>query len=140
MDSDIKLEKLRGKRQALADSLLEYQEKKKLYTKNIHSINKKMKNTVGKIKQYSYEIGCLKGEYNGENASGKVSDHAIVRYLERYKGINMLDVVNEILEHPDRKYSRDTVTTIYSEDSDDSVKKMIKMVKMRNKKTGVNNG
>ena len=140
-DKEQTLIELRAKRQVLADYLVSRKTDKDKATRKLQLINKDMKETVEKIKNISYAIGQINGEYNrAKDMSGKVSDHAIVRYLERYKGINMMDVVTEILEHPDRKYSGDMVVSIYKEDedltTDKSVKDQLRIIKFREKKNG----
>lgn len=128
---------LREKRQIISDELLQLQKDKNAAQKKVDSIKKKMGQRVEAIKNISFSIGQLKGEYKRDaNLSGKVSDHAIVRYLERYKGVDILATVMEILEHPDRRYSGDMVTTVYKDDATDhEVKDKIKLIKMRNKRT-----
>lgn len=137
-DKEQKLQELRDNRKTLSDELLRKQKEREKHTRSISKINKEMAELVKKIKSISFEIGKIKGEYNSrEGVSEKVSDHAIVRYLERYRNIDMLEVVSEILEHPDRRYSGDVVTTVYADDEQMPGKKDLKMIKFRNKKNGI---
>ena len=80
----------------------------------VEVLNKKVNAQAAKIRSYSSEIGMIK---TGEK-KGKVTDHAIVRYLERYKDFDIESIANEILEHPDAKYNdAGLVSTVFKEDA-----------------------
>lgn len=137
-DDEKKIQALVEKRRILSEELLSLQKSRDNHKRKIEAANKRMTVLSEQIKSASFEIGRLKGEYGRSgDMSMRVSDHAIVRYLERYRGIDMLEVISEILEHPDRRYSGDVVTTVYADDpGTPEINNHIKMIKFRNKKKG----
>ena len=133
-EKEAKIDELIQKRALFVEELNALKLEKNEAMKVAGNIKNKMVRKMNAIKDVSAKIGTLKGEYSGKQISAKVSDHAIVRYLERYKGIDMFETVNEILEHPDRRYRGDMVTTIYAEtEPDQDLKDISKTIRLAKK-------
>ena len=135
-NNENKIEELIQRRKKISDDVLLLQKKRENYQKEIFIINQQMRDKCASMKDISLNIGKLKGEYNkSEKTSARVSDHAIIRYLERYKGIDIIATVNEILEHPDRKEADNgVITTVYHEtEGTPDIKTQLKLIKFKNK-------
>lgn len=112
-DNEGRIQVLRDKRLAATVELENMVKERNKAVRTLASWNKKVQAQASKIRSFSAEIGMIK---TGEK-KGKVTDHAIVRYLERYKGYDIEGVANEILEHPHAKFNDSgLVSTVFEDD------------------------
>lgn len=113
-EKEKRIEALRAKRHEATIKLSEMVKERNKAQRTFQNWNKKVQAQATLIRSFSREIGMIK---TGEK-QGKVTDHAIVRYLERYKGVDIEQIANEILEHPDAKVNESgLVSTVFKEDA-----------------------
>lgn len=130
-ENERRIQVLQEKRRLATIELNEIVKQRKKAMAVVSKINNEAKQQAAKIRSYSAEIGMIK---TGEK-KGKVTDHAIVRYLERYKEFDVEAIANEILEHPDAKFNEmGLVSTVYKQDEPMSkdVADILKLAKMKN--------
>ncbi|GEM_PF-3178609 len=75
-------------------------EKEKTYLEDdLHSIKQTISDKQKEYNEKRKILDKVKKRLNSMNPEGrpKISDHAIVRYMERIKGVNISEVENEIL-------------------------------------------
>ena len=70
--------------------------------KEITDINKELKRLGGQI----FDLKNLDGD------TPHITDHAVVRYLERVKGMNIWDIKAEIVQHEDAVRVDNTIVTV----------------------------
>lgn len=70
--------------------------------KEITEINKELKRLGGQI----FDLKNLDGD------TPHITDHAVVRYLERVKGMNIWDIKTEIAQHRDSVRVENTIVTV----------------------------
>lgn len=113
-EKEARIQILRDKRLAATKELEAMVKERNKAVRALSSWNKKVQTQAAKIRAFSAEIGMIK---TGEK-KGKVTDHAIVRYLERYKNFDIEQIANEILEHPDAKFNESgLVSTVFTDDA-----------------------
>ena len=113
-EKEARIQVLRDKRLEATKELELLVKERNKAVRALGSCNKKVQAQAAKIRAFSAEIGMIK---TGEK-KGKVTDHAIVRYLERYKGVDIESIANEILEHPDSKFNDSgLVSTVFADDA-----------------------
>lgn len=78
----------------------------------IGELNKEIKRIGGAI----YDLKNIDGD------TPHITDHAIVRYLERVKGLNIWDVKTEIMNNKDAVRVDNTIVTIHGGDESDPAK------------------
>lgn len=112
-ENERRIQNLRDKRTQATIELSGLAKEKAAAQRQLDGLNKKVNNKATQIRAYSAEIGAIK---TGEKKA-KVTDHAIVRYLERYKNFDIESIANEILEHPDAKLNNSgIVSTVFKEE------------------------
>lgn len=72
-------------------------------------INKELKRIGGAI----YDLKNINGD------TPHVTDHAVVRYLERVKGLNILDIKAEIMNNKDAARIDNTIVTVNGDEKED---------------------
>ncbi len=113
-EKEARIQILRDKRLDATKELEAMVKERNKAVRALSSWNKKVQTQAAKIRAFSAEIGMIK---TGEK-KGKVTDHAIVRYLERYKNFDIEQIANEILEHPDAKFNESgLVSTVFTDDA-----------------------
>lgn len=80
-----------------------------------HSTNKRVKEINLRLKELGQAIFDLKN-LNGETPH--ITDHAIVRYLERIKGVNIWDLKAEIMNHKNAVRVVNTIVTVNKDEPD----------------------
>ncbi len=75
-----------------------------------------IKNLGSQIQSVGTKISKLK---HGKNQIPHITDHAVVRYLQRVKGINMDDIKHEIAEHPKAVLNENVIITILGDNPED---------------------
>lgn len=129
-ENERRIQILQEKRRLATIELNEIVKERKKAMSAVNKINNQAKQKAAQVRSYSAEIGMIK---TGEK-KGKVTDHAIVRYLERYKNFDVEAIANEILEHPDAKFNEmGLVSTVYRQDEPMSkdVADVLKLAKMK---------
>lgn len=85
-----------------------------------------MNETMVEIGELNKEIKRIGGQiFDLKNIDGDtphITDHAIVRYLERVKGLNIWDIKAEIMNHKDAVRVENTIVTINGGDESDPAK------------------
>lgn len=102
----VKLEKLQNEHGSLT------REKERLQ----HSTNKRLKEINLRLKELGQAIFDLK---NLDGDTPHITDHAIVRYLERVKGVNIWDLKAEIMNHKNAVRVVNTIVTVNKDDDED---------------------
>lgn len=82
-----------------------------------HSTNKRVKEINVRLKELGAAIFDLKN-LNGETPH--ITDHAIVRYLERVKGVDIWDLKAEIMNHKNAVRVVNTIVTVNKDEPDAS--------------------
>ena len=100
-----KLEKLQNEHGSLT------REKEQL----LSSTNKRVQAINIRLKELGQAIFDLKNQ-NGDTPH--ITDHAIVRYLERVKGVNIWDLKAEIMNHKDAVRVVNTIVTVNGENNE----------------------
>lgn len=113
-ENEGKVQTLRTKRLTATIELNELVKGRNKAVSAVKRWNQKVQVQAQKIRSYSAQIGMIR---TGEK-KGKVTDHAIVRYLERYKDFDIESIANEILEHPDAKFNDSgLVSTVFEDEA-----------------------
>ena len=107
------------------------QERHRALTRKKKSIKNRMTKDIDEISLINKAISELGGQIfdlkNIDNEIPHITDHAVVRYLERVKGINIWDIKAEIAQHHDAVRVDNVIVTINGGDKDNLSK--IELVK-----------
>lgn len=103
-----KLEKLQNRHGELT------REKERLQA----STNKRVREINIELKQLGQAIFDLK---NLHGDTPHITDHAIVRYLERVKGVNIWDLKAEIMNHKQSVRVENVIVTVNKEEDADNI-------------------
>ena len=103
--------------------LNELQEKHGELTRLKNAKKRDMARIMNEIAELNKEIKRIGGAiYDLKNINGDtphVTDHAVVRYLERVKGLNIWDIKAEIMNHNDSVRIDNTIVTVNGGEKDD---------------------
>lgn len=83
-----------------------------------HSTNKRVKEINTRLKELGSSIFDLK---NLDGETPHITDHAIVRYLERVKGMNIWDLKAEIMNHKNAVRVVNTIVTVNKDTPDENM-------------------
>lgn len=86
------------------------------------TLKKKLNKVISEISEVNkkmHEVG--QAIYDLRNVSGDtphITDHAIVRYLERVKGLDVWEIKSEIMNHKDSVRVDNTIVTVNGEEDE----------------------
>lgn len=99
------------------------QEKHAELTRTKNALKRRMAADMNSISEINKETKALGAQiFDLKNIDGEtphITDHAIVRYLERVKGMNIWDLKAEIANHSDAVRIDNTIVTINGGEKDD---------------------
>lgn len=98
------------------------QEKHGELTRKKNAIKRRMSQDMNEIALINKALSELGGQiFDLKNIDGEtphITDHAVVRYLERVKGMNIWDIKAEIALHSDAVRVDNVIVTVNGEDDD----------------------
>lgn len=89
-------------------------DKKKHLKKTLSTLTNEMAILNREIKRVGSQIFDLK---NVNEGTPHITDHAVVRYLERVKGVDIWELKSEIADHKESVRVKNTIVTVYDKDS-----------------------
>ena len=94
----------------------ELQEKHRLLSIEKRGKKRVLTEVTGEISQLNKELDRIGNQIfdlkNVDDKAPHITDHAIVRYLERVKGVNIWDIKAEIVSHRDAVRVDNTIVTV----------------------------
>lgn len=103
--------------------LNELQEEHGRLTAKKKELKKKQGAIIAEVTEINKQINKLGGQiFDMKNEDGDtphITDHAVVRYLERVKGINIWDLKAEIVQHRDAVRVDNTIVTVNGANEDE---------------------
>lgn len=102
------------------------QEKHGALTRTKNALKRRMASDMSEIGEINKELKGLGAQIfdlkNIDSDTPHITDHAVVRYLERVKGMNIWDIKAEIIQHSDAVRVDNTIVTINGGEKDDPSK------------------
>lgn len=99
------------------------QEEHRMLTTKKQQIKQRMNKDVAEITEINKELSRLGNQiFDMKNEDGDtphITDHAVVRYLERVKKVDIWEIKAEIAAHKDAVRVINTIVTVNGEDEDE---------------------
>lgn len=102
--------------------LEELQEQHRELSMKKKRLKKKLSQVTNSISQVNKELNQLGGQIldlkNLDGDTPHITDHAVVRYLERVKGVNIWEIKAEIVQHKDAIKVENTIVTVNGDEDE----------------------